>query len=60
MAKEFDAKGYVIGNNPNKNNEKPEKFLGALVGDPMKVSDYPKMKVGNRAIMCCNNAMDFD
>ena len=28
MAKEFDNMGYIIGNNVNKWNEKPDKFLG--------------------------------
>lgn len=60
MAKEFEKLGFIIGNNNNKWNEEPEKFLGALVGDPMKTNDYSKIKVNGRPIMVADNMMDFD
>ena len=47
----FYDNGYIIGNNANKFNPKPEtKFPGALVGDPTHNSDYSKMKINGYAI----------
>lgn len=60
MASEFDKQGFIIGNNTNKWNDEPDKFLGALVGDPMKTNDYSKIKIGGRPIMVADNMMDFD
>ena len=60
MAKEFDAMGYIIGNNVNKWNEKPDKFAGALVGDPLHTNDYSKMKIDGVPIMVCETLQDYD
>lgn len=60
MAKEFDAMGYIIGNNVNKWNEKPDKFAGALVGDPLHTNDYSKMKINGVPIMVCETLQDYD
>lgn len=60
MALEFDKLGYVIGNNINRWNEKPDKFLGALVGDPLKTNDFAKIKIGGRSIMVADNLQDYD
>lgn len=60
MAMEFDKLGYIIGNNINKWNEKPPKFLGALVGDPLKTNEFSKIKIDGRPIMVADNMMDFD
>lgn len=60
FAAEFFKKGYVIGNNCNKWNEKPPKFLGALVGQPLNTNDYSKIKISGRPIWICDNLMDFD
>lgn len=60
FAADFYKKGYIIGNNCNKWNEKPPKFLGALVGKPLNTNDYAKLKINGRAIWICDNLMDFD
>lgn len=60
MANEWYKMGYVIGNNCNRWNEKPPKFLGALVGDPLKTNDYSKLRINGRAIWVCDNLQDFD
>lgn len=60
MAADWYKMGYVIGNNCNKENPKPPKYLGALVGDPTNTNDYSKMKINNRAIWVCENLMDYD
>lgn len=52
---------YIIGNNYNKTNSKPEeKFDGAFVGDPLKISDYAKMRINNIPVMVFDNLDDFD
>lgn len=59
--KEFFADGFVMGNNCNKENEKPkEKFPGAFVADPRKLSDYAKLKVNGKVINMLDNTDDFD
>ena len=60
MTKEFDAMGYIIGNNINKWNEEPDKFAGALVGDPLHTNDYAKMKINGVPIMVCETLQDYD
>lgn len=60
MAKEFDKLGYIIGNNCNRWNEKPPKFLGALVGNPLHTTDYAKLDIDGRTIMVANNLIDND
>lgn len=60
MNKEWEKMGYIIGNNINKWNEKPPKFAGALVGDPLKTSDYAKIKLDGIPIMVCDNLQDYD
>ena len=53
--------GYIIGNNANKFTSKPtEKFDGAFVGDPLKLSDYSKMKINNIPVMIFDNLDDYD
>lgn len=60
MAKEFDKMGYIIGNNVNKWNEEPDKFLGALVGDPTHTDGYAKMEINGVPIYVCESLQDFD
>ena len=60
MCKEWQKLNYIIGNNVNKWNEKPPKFAGALVGDPLKTSDYAKIKLDGVPIMVCDNLQDYD
>lgn len=60
MASDWYKMGYIIGNNINRWNEKPPKFLGALVGDPLNTNDYSKLKVNGRAIWICDNLQDYD
>ena len=57
--KDFRADGFIMGNNVNRNNEKPPKFPGALVGDPLNNSDYPKLELNGESINVCNNLDDF-
>ena len=60
MASEWYKMGYIIGNNVNKWNEKPPKFLGALVGNPLNTNDYSKLKINGRAVWICDNLQDYD
>lgn len=53
--------GYIMGNNANKYNHKPEeKFPGAFVADPLQLNDYSKMRIFGRVIDVLNNLDDFD
>ena len=60
MAADWYKMGYVIGNNCNRDNPKPPKYLGALVGDPKNTDGYSKMKIDNRIIWVCENLTDYD
>lgn len=60
MTAEFDKLGFIIGNNVNRWNEKPDKFAGALVHDPINTNDYAKMVVNGVPIFVVNNLQDFD
>lgn len=60
FTKEFEKKGYIIGNNINKTNKKEGKFPGALVGNPLYTDDYAKMKIDDKAIFVADNLMDED
>lgn len=58
---EFKANDdFIIGNNTNKNNHKEEKFSGAFVGDPTKLTDYSKKKIFNHVINILDNLIDLD
>ena len=59
--KEFDKDGFIMGNNVNKFNTKPEnKFPGAFVADPCRVSDVSKIRLGGIPISVFANLNDFD
>lgn len=59
--KEFYNDGFVIGNNVNKSNQKPDtKFPGAFVADPRKTNDYAKMTIGGVPVNLFNNLDDYD
>jgi len=59
--KEFYEEGLIMGNNFNKFNERPDaKFPGAFVADPVKVSNYSKLKINGYPILVFNNLDDFD
>lgn len=60
LAADFYKMGLIIGNNINRFNEKPPKFLGALVGDPLHTNDYSKLKINGRTIWVCDNLQDYD
>ena len=60
MKKEFYKLDYIIGNNANKWNDKPDKFLGALVHDPLHTTDYSKQKLNGVPIWICDNLQDYD
>ena len=60
MAADWYKNGYIIGNNSNRDNPKPPKFLGALVHDPTHNNDYSRLKIGGRAIWVCDNLQDYD
>lgn len=60
-ASEFLKNDLIMGNNMNRGNKKPEtKFPGAFVGDPLKVSDYSKIKIDGIPIDVYDNLDDFD
>lgn len=53
--------GVIIGENINKFGEKPtEKFGGAFVADPTKLSNHNKIKANGKYINKFNNGNDFD
>ena len=58
--KEFDLKGYIIGNNINKISSEKEPFEGARVSDPLNNSDYSKMRIHGIPVNVINNLVDFD
>ena len=59
--KEFYQDGLIMGNNFNRFNEKPtEKFPGAFVADPSKVSNYSRVKINGRFVDIFDNLCDFD
>ena len=61
MANDWYKMGYIIGNNINKWNEKPPKFLGALVGESVNTNDFSKVKsVDGRSLWISDNLIDFD
>lgn len=60
FTREWQKLGYIIGNNANKGNSKPDKFTGALVGKWYNTSNYSKIHVNGRPIMVCDNLVDFD
>lgn len=60
IAAEMYKSGYIMGNNPNRANEKPPKYLGAIVGEPTLTSDYSKRKIDGRPIWVCDSLIDFD
>lgn len=59
-SKEFEANGFIIGNNVNKLNQKAGKFPGAFVADPTKLNDYSKMSIAGHYIQLLRNTVDFD
>lgn len=60
MAADWYKMGYIIGNNTNRGNPKPPKYLGALVGEPTNTNSYSKIIVDNRPIWVCDNLVDYD
>lgn len=60
MANDFYKMGYIIGNNQNKKNPMPPKFLGALVHNPENTGEYCKMMLDGRELWICDNLQDYD
>ena len=60
MAADWYKMGYIIGTNNNRNNPKPPKYLGAIVGDPLKTNSYSKMNIDGRTIWVCEHLTDYD
>lgn len=59
--KEFRKAGYIMGNNVNKFNDKPDtKFPGAYVADPTRIKDISKIKIAGIPIEVFDNLDDFD
>ena len=57
----YKSQGYILGDNANRFGSKPsEKFAGAFVASPLKLSDKNKIKCNGRAIMKFTNANDYD
>lgn len=69
---DFANDNYVMGDNINRHNynakeeypdeddEDEEGFTGAIVLDPLNVSDKPKLKLNGKPIMVCDNCVDYD
>ena len=61
FAKDFYNYGYIIGNNKNIYNEKPNiKFTGAQVGDPLHNNPDITYHINNKPTMLMENCVDFD
>lgn len=61
FAKNLNNNGYIIGNNANVFNQKPEeKFPGAYVASPSHLNNYSKKIVNGRPINVLDNTIDFD
>ena len=60
ITKECWDRGLVMGNNVNKDNEKPDKYAGAIVTEPSMSNDFSKMKIAGEPAMIINNAIDED
>jgi len=60
-SKEFDRNGFIIGNNANKFNHKPEsKFPGAFVADPLRVNNNSRKRIGGTYVSVFDVLNDFD
>ena len=57
---EYDKKDYVIGNNMNTSNEEPDKFAGALVGNPLDINTYSLVSINGVPVMLSDNTIDED
>ena len=61
FTKDFYDYGYIIGNNNNSHNEKPNtKFVGAFVHNSLHNSPFSMMWINGRPTLLCNNMIDFD
>lgn len=61
FTKDFYDYGYIIGNNNNSHNEKPNtKFVGAFVHNSLHNSPFSMMWINGRPTLLCNNMVDFD
>ena len=61
FTKELKKDGYIVGNNPNVFNTKPdEKYDGAHVASPLQLSDYSKFILNGLPINVFDNTVDFD
>lgn len=61
FTKDFYDYGYIIGNNVNKWNEKPEtKYPGAMVGDPLHNSAYAVIYINGQPTLLAANVIDYD
>lgn len=59
--KEFNNDGFILGNNINRFKEKPtEKFTGAFVANPSRLTNYSKMNLDGMFINIFDNVDDFD
>ena len=58
---EFYKNGFIMGNNVNKFNEKPDsKYFGAYVSSPDMITDDSKMKINGKPMYLFENLDDFD
>lgn len=61
FAKNFYEYGFIIGNNKNLWNEKPNiKFPGAMVGDPLHNDPNITVMINNRPSLLVDNSVDYD
>lgn len=59
--KVFESQGFIIGNNANKFNSKPDaKFPGAFVADPEKINNDSRLQIYGLFINLFDNCVDFD
>ena len=61
FAKDFYEYGFIIGNNKNRGNERPNiQFVGAAVGNPKNNSIYAYIWVNGRPTLLADSLIDFD
>ena len=58
---DFWKEGFVLGNNANKFNSRPEeKFPGAFVADSLKINDYSRFRIYGKPVNIFDYCDDFD
>lgn len=60
FSSEWKNEGLIMGNNTNIYNKKVDKFVGAIIHDPLHSNDFAKMLINGRPSNIVENAIDYD